>query len=430
MKRLYVRAILTILIVITSSIFTMKWAVHSLLMLDEQPIFGLVRPQIAAQITTLDALLQEQSTDARIEETMDAPMESVSDYTPPESSIHITAPSGRRFTISTHGDGLDAFTVSFQRGEEVRVIGPLCGSGVKGSWALVIGLTLLVLMVLLLGMVLTYPIARGLNRLRIVANKISAGDLSTRAEKNPNAPTAEVAQAFNVMAERIERLVEGQNILLAAVSHELRTPTSRIRFHLEMLEMAKDDHARSERIEVIDEDLNELDELVGELLTYSRVTTSRQVERAEIPLENALTRLLAAVCEQCSHIRFDLETTPEEPPVFVDADPHTFNRAMRNVLLNACHYARERVIVRWEQRPDGVCIIVDDDGPGIPPSERENIFAPFYRADQSRSRHSGGVGMGLAIVYHIIESHGGSIRVSDAELGGASFISWWPANVS
>jgi signal transduction histidine kinase len=109
----------------------------------------------------------------------------------------------------------------------------------------------------------------------------------------------------------------------------------------------------------------------------------------------------------------------------VEGDYRYLSRAASNLLRNAVHYAKSRVEIRVEQRQFGYVLMVDDDGPGIPVAEREILFEPFARLDQSRCRDSGGFGIGLAIVKQIARWHGGSVSIGDATLGGARCQMTW-----
>ena len=110
----------------------------------------------------------------------------------------------------------------------------------------------------------------------------------------------------------------------------------------------------------------------------------------------------------------------------VKVDGHLFQRVLQNLLQNALHHAAHKIAVHYEAREDCFCLMIDDDGPGIPEQEREAIFAPFARLDSSRNRESGGFGLGLAIVFQIALWHDGGVTVSDSPLGGARFSFTWP----
>ena len=117
---------------------------------------------------------------------------------------------------------------------------------------------------------------------------------------------------------------------------------------------------------------------------------------------------------------------PDVADVELSVAPRLFNRAVRNVLLNASRYARARIVIQWERRSEDLALEVVDDGPGIAESDRKRVFDPFTRADRSRSRDSGGIGLGLAIVRRIVEVHGGDVYADEAEGGGARIVMLWP----
>jgi two-component system sensor histidine kinase RstB len=230
------------------------------------------------------------------------------------------------------------------------------------------------------------------------------------------------------MADKVQGLLERQQELIQAVSHELRTPTARIRFGLEMLASDQTEQGRQRRIEAIDEDLVELDQLVEELLLYIRSgEDALELKREEV--EPAAE--IAALVERLQELRSDVEVqiqTRQGDRRAVQADRRFFRRALSNLLSNALKHARGRVVVQIEDAPDGEAVLIGvrDDGPGVPEEQRQRIFEPFARLDASRSRESGGAGLGLAIVERIVRSHGGEITVGEAEEGGAAFITRWP----
>jgi len=179
----------------------------------------------------------------------------------------------------------------------------------------------------------------------------------------------------------------------------------------------------------IEEDLTELDELVGELLLYLRCGD----EAAPLAIESfdarvELEELLERLGESRPEIRVQLEAveTASGESSSVAAERRYFRRAMQNLISNALKYARSEVSLRVEGSPEVTLIAVEDDGPGVPEDQRQRIFEPFARVDDSRSRESGGVGLGLAIVKRIVELHQGSVRVESSEHGGARFVVGWP----
>ena len=279
------------------------------------------------------------------------------------------------------------------------------------------------------GYLLISPIARRLRILEGATVKIGRGDLSARADIDAPGAIGDLARRFNEMADRIQTLLENQKHLLLAVSHELRTPISRIRFNLEMLAQSDAVQDRNRRIGEMEQELVELSEMVDELLLYLRVESQdKTMDRQPFDPAVLLDELIEKVNEKRPEIIFRL-LADDEKEVMLAANEKYFKRALRNLLYNAIRYAEKSVTVTCRMEEHDVVVSVSDDGPGISPAEYERIFKPFGRVDDSRNRESGGVGLGLAIVQRILESHGGKVTVSKSETGGAMFITSWPISL-
>ena len=270
------------------------------------------------------------------------------------------------------------------------------------------------------------PLWRSVLELEHAAKSFGEGTLSARAAVSKTSALALLAQRFNAMAERIERLIDSHKELTHAVAHELRTPIARLRFGMEMSQTA----AASERARYLngmERDVVELDALIAELLDYARFDR-------DTPALDLRPHALAAWL----HRTVDDTRLPTHAIAFrCDAritasaffDDRLMTRAFGNILRNAARHARVEVQVSAEIA-EGICVIhVDDDGPGVPVSERERIFEPFVRLDGSRWRDSGGYGLGLAIARRIVGWHDGNIEVNDAPLGGARFSLRWPGKL-
>lgn len=283
----------------------------------------------------------------------------------------------------------------------------------------------LFLVVILTGFALSWPLVRRLGKLERIADRISAGDLEARADVSSKDAVGRLARRFNAMADQVQLLLEKQQQLIQGVSHELRTPAARIRFGLEMLQRAENEEERTKRIDAIDEDLDELDRLVGELLLYIKSGNhALRLERREVEAPRELRDLLKRQGELRPDIDCALQT--DDGHISVNADRQHFRRAMRNLLDNALRHAKSRVVVDLRREADGVLVAVSDDGPGVAKEDRERIFEPFSRVDASRSREFGGTGLGLAIVQRVLEAHGGTVQVETAAGGGARFETRWP----
>jgi two-component system, OmpR family, sensor kinase len=263
---------------------------------------------------------------------------------------------------------------------------------------------------------------RELLALSRVATDLGAGKLAVRAATPRQAAVYPLAQCMNQMADQIGSLLEAQRQLMHSVSHELRTPISRIEFSLALLRDQQSDPGRDplleKRIASMEDDLRELNALVSELLGLNRLEQDPVLHKEELDLSVLLHECAGKLEHALSGKRLSL-ALPGEPHVIV-ADRRLLARAVGNLLENAAKYAESRINLRAHIEKSGeTVIIVEDDGPGIPASETDRIFAPFYRLDRSRDRASGGFGLGLAIARKAVRLHGGDIDASASPLGGA-----------
>ncbi|MCG6658623.1 HAMP domain-containing protein [Halomonas campisalis] len=289
-------------------------------------------------------------------------------------------------------------------------------------------LTLLLAVIILLGLAGTiYLIVRGvearLTRLELAAERIAGGRLDTRVKVEGGGFMGRVGMAFNAMAVQVQSLLRAQQEMIRAVSHELRTPVARIRFAMQMVEDMTDDPAVHRQLQGIDGDIEELDHLIDEILTYAQldsgIANGAELERSPVECRTMAQRVIETLAPLHGQLRIEL-APGEEAEVL--AEPRYLQRALQNLVANACRHAQSRVLVRITAERRVVRFDVEDDGPGVPESERQVIFKPFARLDDSRTRHSGGYGLGLSIVERIMAWHGGSVLVDDsAELGGGRF---------
>jgi signal transduction histidine kinase len=274
------------------------------------------------------------------------------------------------------------------------------------------GLTILGLLAIAVG-VGAYPVVRRLTRrlerLQTRVDALGAGDLSARVEVEGSDEVASLARSFNRAAGRIENLVEAQKNVLAGASHELRTPLARLSVAVELL--AKED--RPELRERISKDIAELDELIGELLLASRLDTAHAPETTDE------IDLLALLAEEGARTH----ATVSGEPVNVQGDPRLLRRMIRNLLENAERYAGESPVEASvvPLGPAGARLLVEDRGPGVPETERERIFEPFYQPSGLRKTTDRGVGLGLALVRQIARHHRGEARCYPREGGGTCF---------
>ncbi len=267
-----------------------------------------------------------------------------------------------------------------------------------------------------------WPHWRDLERLRETARRLGQGQLSERTHISPRSNIGELAAVFDTMAGDLERHLNNQHELLNAVSHELRTPLTRLDFGLVLLFDEVPPASRKRLIELVGH-VRELDELVLELLSYSRLQNPDQArERVEVSLLELVDSVIGGFAEELDNrdIRWEVRADSELPRFILD--PRLTARAVQNLVRNAMRYCDESLLLRLALEEDGACLLtVEDDGIGIPGPERERIFQPFYRLDRSRDRNTGGFGLGLAISRRAIEGQGGTLSVAQSALGGAQF---------
>ena len=269
----------------------------------------------------------------------------------------------------------------------------------------------------------SYPIIRRLTQrleaLRDGVERWGEGDLGARVDESGSDEAAALARRFNLAAARVQQLVQSHKSLLANASHELRSPLARIRMGLELME----DTAPATRAEIA-RNIAELDQLIDEILLASRLD-AREADMGTLETVD-LTGLAA---EECARAGADLETGQDAEAVSVEGVPRLLRRVVRNLLENARRYTTGPVTVDLHATPQGAELRVRDQGPGVPPDQRERIFEPFYRLPGASERN-GGVGLGLALVKSIVHRHGGSVRCEDNPDGrGACFTVVLPRRV-
>lgn len=212
--------------------------------------------------------------------------------------------------------------------------------------------------------------------------------------------------------------IQSQRDLLHGVAHEFRSPMARMQFAVEMI-CQGDDKEREQMVNKLTDGIVELDDLVKELLSYSRIKhLNNQLQYESVALRQIINDSIEKVATFYPDIRFEYKDGLETQ---VMVDDKLIQRALANILRNAGRFSKTLCQVTVDCKEDKLTIHIEDDGHGIPPGKRERIFEPFTRLDPSRSRDSGGTGLGLAIVQSILEQHKGTVEVDDSDLGGACF---------
>lgn len=209
--------------------------------------------------------------------------------------------------------------------------------------------------------------------------------------------------AFLAMRNRLQRQISQRTAMLAGVSHDLRTPLTRMKLQLEMMRPGK-------AVIELKEDVGEMEHMLEGYLAFAR---GEGGERTEVRDVGAL---IAEIVRQ-SRRKGTVVEFKAETGLMLPMRPGALTRCLTNLIENALRYGRT-VMVQAMRRERAIEVTIDDDGPGIPAAERDNVFKPFYRLDVSRNPTTGGVGLGLAIALDVARGHGGNIYLEDSTLGG------------
>jgi two-component system sensor histidine kinase CpxA len=264
---------------------------------------------------------------------------------------------------------------------------------------------------LILSVLFWIPLVRGVTRslsqMTRATEQISEGRFEARVNERRGDELGRLGQAINRMAARLSGFVTGQKRFLGDTAHELCSPIARIQVALGILEQRADE---KQKVYVNDlrEEVEQMSRLVNELLSFSKASLTPQEIRLE-PVNLAATARRVVELEAARDGRVELQI-PDNLSVL--AQPELLSRALANLVRNAVRYAGPagRITVSASRRDREVMVTVADQGPGVSQSSLEQIFDPFFRGEPSRSRDTGGVGLGLAIVQTCVEACQGTVR--------------------
>jgi signal transduction histidine kinase len=356
------------------------------------------------------------------------PVNGQGDEPPPSGagmSVAVDTGSGRTIRLETVARTVDTPTGQLTVTGAVPV-DQMAGTVDALRRALVIGLPALVALVAVIAFVLVGRALRPVEAIRAEADAITGSTIHRRV---PEPPTGDeigrLARTMNAMLDRLDAAATRQRQFVSDASHELRSPVAAIRTGLEVARRRSDtanwaavaDTALAEeaRLETLLDDL---------LLLAARDENGATATRGK-PVD--LTTLTTAEARRPRRVPVGVVHWPtdDEAIVMVGAEEE-LARALSNLVDNAARYATSAVQITLSSYDGTVSVIVDDDGPGIPADDRERVFERFTRLDDSRARHKGGSGLGLAVVRSIVTRHHGRIRVDDSPLGGARFVAEFP----
>ena len=259
-------------------------------------------------------------------------------------------------------------------------------------------------------------------RIETAAQRFGEGHLGERIHFDDMSSFARLGATFNQMADNINTLIASKKQLIDGIAHELRTPLVRLRYRLAM-----SDNLTEAESQALNRDIGQLEALIEELLTYARLDRPQNELRLTVP---DLPAWIAAHVEDVQSVNPQRQVSLAQSVGgnYGALDMRLMERVLDNLVNNAMRYSSEKVQVSLTLRGGRATLAVDDDGPGIAPEARQQVFEPFVRLDPSRDRTTGGCGLGLAIVHSIAQAMSGEVVCDASSLGGARFSFSWPVN--
>ncbi|WP_061708981.1 two-component system sensor histidine kinase RstB [Pseudenterobacter timonensis] len=256
-------------------------------------------------------------------------------------------------------------------------------------------------------------------RLEAAAQRFGEGNLNERIHFDSGSSFKRLGVAFNQMADNINALIASKKQLIDGIAHELRTPLVRLRYRLEMSENLSEAESQA-----LNRDIGQLEALIEELLTYARLDRPQNELKLSTPhLPAWLQSYIDDVQSVNPQRTLRLQTQPGD---YGALDMRLMERVLDNLVNNALRYSEQTLHIGLGLEGAQATLWVEDDGPGIAPSERQRVFEPFVRLDPSRDRATGGCGLGLAIVHSIAQAMGGRVSCEESASGGARFCFSWP----
>jgi signal transduction histidine kinase len=303
-------------------------------------------------------------------------------------------------------------TMKMVDGRWVNAAAPVRTRGPFPPFALLFQTLVLYLAVLIPLALVARRIARPLKALTERVG--DAGLASDRPAMEPKGPSdvRELIEAFNTAEARLSSLLTEKDVMLGAIGHDLKTPLASLRVRIENVE---DEADREKMAATVDEMVTILDDI----LIFARLGKSaEEVQQTDL---SALVETVISDFPDDSKIAFEAAERVVAP-----VRPVLIRRALRNLVNNALQYGgNARLQLRVDTKR--LCIVVDDNGPGIAPDQLDTIFEPFARAESSRNRASGGTGLGLTIARAIARAHGGDVTLRNRSDGGVEAMLWLPS---
>ena len=299
------------------------------------------------------------------------------------------------------------------RSDDGSMIGVYSPDRLGTPWSYVLPLGAMILVLVGIASVwFSRRLARPLEQLARAARRFGAGDTTARAELHRADEVGDVGRAFDEMADRTATVLHSQRQLMGDVSHELRTPLARIRVALELA--AEDPVAAKDVLADVGADLDEIDHLINDILTTARLDSEHvRLDREPTSVTELIDRAARRFISRHPGRRLERPADGRGDRA-LQCDPVLLRRALDNLLDNAAKYSDVGTPVTLAVEPNGSSLAFEivDRGIGMSPTELDRAFTPFWRADGSRARKSGGVGLGLALARRIARAHGGDVTLA------------------
>jgi two-component system sensor kinase ParS len=267
------------------------------------------------------------------------------------------------------------------------------------------------------------PLLRDLHVLTLASQKFATDYREPLDTARRTTQLTSLATNLDDMSARVSQLIQSQKEMTAALSHEMRTPLARVRFAAAVLEGEVDESLRPQ-LRAVNADVQQIDDLISDMLDYARLDhPGLRMSCQTVPLAPWLRQVLLS----CPPHERSVTTVQQGGIDTAWMEPRLMELALSNLLVNALRYAKQKVNVTVMRDKDLFRLVVEDDGEGIPESDRQAIFRAFTRLDTSRNRDTGGFGLGLAIVARIAALHRGRVIAgASTSLGGAKLALEWP----
>jgi two-component system osmolarity sensor histidine kinase EnvZ len=242
---------------------------------------------------------------------------------------------------------------------------------------------------------------RPITNLARAAEKFGKGEEIDEFKPSGALEIRQAGYEFDKMRKRINRHLNQRSEMLSGISHDLRTPLTRMKLQIAFV---KDNDLAKK----LTEDINEMEKMLNEYLQFTSSTYAEKDQMFNV------SELIEDII-----VKYDNKNIMQDlaPRIYINGRKNLINRSLNNIIDNALKYAKN-VEVKLSKKNTNLFIVIDDDGPGIPKSEHENVFKPFYKIDKSRADSKSSVGLGLSISSDIIRSHGGYIKLENSKMNG------------